>query len=1146
MFDIPRKYTNFVVNTINMPNSYTYFKEEVREWFRENVPANTKVLDVGPGQGTYGKLLYELGYNIDAVEVWDPYISEYKLWEYYGNVHIADIREFNWSEYDFIILGDVLEHLTAEEGQKLISDIAMARKQCLVAIPYMMEQDGEKYGNTYETHLQADLTKEVMAERYPTLDLLYANEHYGYYVSKKVVDKAFVLYATEAYYDIVTACVHSLTTFSQHPVFVYMLNSDKKVPRATTIRWNCDIDPIEYNTKDQFYINRTDDRIYNILIQRPLIVIDCLKYADTVMYVDSDSVATPFVDLVFKYPVSEYPLFTSSIYDQMFLNGKGDLEKYICELLAIKRGRYIQTGYFLASVSCLKFLKEWANMCTHPTILKDFKKYAPFHEETVANAVRWKYEIDQSLPLIYTNASLDVLENIDKYEFGKEHWEWFKLPNNKYELFFYHGEKRPDVMYKMISKLKGNKRVLFLAPHLSTGGMPAFLLKRIQEIKDHVEIYIVEYQCHSLDFVVQRNAIKEIVGSNFTTLYENKMELFDIIDSWKPDIIHLDEPAERYDRGMITKLYDINRSYKIVETFHDVAFKPEEKMFQSEAYAFCTPYHLNKFTNLQGYTKVIEFPLEDKKPTNTRKIIAKNKVGFAPFRTSVVNVGLWTPGKNQAEGIEIAKKYPWMDFYFVGNQAGNFKDYWEPLMKDLPKNVYVLGEKNNVEDYLIAADIFMFNSTWECNPLVLREAISYGLPVVARNLPQYEDMFTKYLLPIDSDFDAIYDQYRNGIVLYDIPDITFRQDHIDFYNHVDSISVQPQDVTITQHYVVNPFLEITGVSDSNFKVEFYDEQGACHYSSVIKTNQWVKLDRSYYTKWRSKIWQDDVLIHDYTLDYTDKTVFIYFDSESLGDTIAWIPYCLEFKKKHNCHVVVSTYKNFLFEKAYPELEFVAPGTPVNAYGEYIIGWRYNKDQEPELCNTIPLQKAATNILGLPYREIRPRFAYTPVEFEDKSKYVTIATNSTTGCKFWTREEWQELINYLVEKGYKVYNVSKERNPFDRCVQIEDTSMDNTINMIWNSKFFIGLSSGLSWLAWMMGKRVVMISNFTKADHEFTDCIRITDETVCHGCWNNKNFKFDRGDWNWCPIWKGYDRQFECHKTITAGKVIASLQPLIAL
>jgi hypothetical protein len=58
-------------------------------------------------------------------------------------------------------------------------------------------------------------------------------------------------------------------------------------------------------------------------------------------------------------------------------------------------------------------------------------------------------------------------------------------------------------------------------------------------------------------------------------------------------------------------------------------------------------------------------------------------------------------------------------------------------------------------------------------------------------------------------------------------------------------------------------------------------------------------------------------------------VFIAFDSSSLGDTIAWMPYVLEFKKKHECDVVVSTHKNFLFEKVYPELEFVNPGSTVN-------------------------------------------------------------------------------------------------------------------------------------------------------------------------------------------------------------------------
>ena len=127
----------------------------------------------------------------------------------------------------------------------------------------------------------------------------------------------------------------------------------------------------------------------------------------------------------------------------------------------------------------------------------------------------------------------------------------------------------------------------------------------------------------------------------------------------------------------------------------------------------------------------------------------------------------------------------------------------------------------------------------------------------------------------------------------------------------------------------------------------------------------------------------------------------------------------------------------------------------------------------------------------------------------------------------------------------MYNVSKERNPFDNCTQIEDVSMDNTVNMIANSRFFIGLSSGLSWLAWAIGTKVVMISNFTEADHEFqSNCIRITDTNLCHGCWNNPNFKFDKGDWDWCPVHKNTPKQFECHRGIPAEKVIKEIKNII--
>jgi autotransporter strand-loop-strand O-heptosyltransferase len=676
-------------------------------------------------------------------------------------------------------------------------------------------------------------------------------------------------------------------------------------------------------------------------------------------------------------------------------------------------------------------------------------------------------------------------------------------------------------------------RILFLAPHLSTGGMPQFLLKRLQGMRNHTnnEYYVVEYQCHSLDYVVQRNAILEIIGSNFTTLYENKMELFDVIESFQPDIIHVDEMSERLDREMVKKLYNPDRKYRIVETCHDISFDPNSKLFHPDLYSFCTPYHEETFADLESKYVTILYPIDEMKLKKFQSIW-QDELGFDRNKKHVLNVGLWTPGKNQAEGIEIARKYPDIMFHFVGNQAGNFKHYWEPLMQDLPPNVKVWGERTDIDHFMLASDVFMFNSTWECNPLVLREAIGYGLPIVARNLPHYAGMYDKYTYSIDADLELIA-EYNN--ITYDIPkDNTtgdFARAHQLAYEKILELPAQVQKVRITQNFINHPFLEIKGESDSDFDVRFYDENDVCQYQSIIKSNSWVRLNRQYYTKWKTYVYQDGELIYENVLDLHGKKVFISIESSALGDTIAWVPYALEFQKKHGCKVVLSTFHNKILD--YPELELVKPGSSVNCYAMYKIGWHYDTNREPELPNTIPLQKAACNILGLKYTEIRPKI-FTKRNCPKHDKYITIATNSTLGCKFWLREEWQKLINHYTEQGYKVYNVSKEINPFDNCPQIPDTSMESTMDWIYHSTFFVGLSSGLSWLAWALGKQVVLISNFTEFDHEFlTSCIRITNEKVCHGCWNKPEIKFDKGNWNWCP----YNKNFECQTSITADMVI---------
>ena len=985
------------------------------------------------------------------------------------------------------------------------------------------------------------------------------------------MQKAYVLYGTEAYLPTLEQCALSITAVSNVPVLVYLLsdkfNSDYYIDKnVTVIPWQINLsekDLYENDGNGNFYIKRGKEDIYKILVERIAIIEDALlNHADTVVYVDSDSVATENLDRIFHMYNSEpYVLATDGIYQWMFYEGRGACEtredmtgttEYnACQLFDVDqsvRTTYRTTNLFIAGQPALPFIAEWKAMSKHPQILENREFYAPYHEETLLNVLLWKYNYVDGLPYLYMNGSVEETNGLyNEYKFVGWTYhlkQWHKIADCKENVLVMHGEKRVDKMKEMreIVNQHNKLKILYLAPHLSTGGMPSVLLKRIQALEGFdAEIIVVEYSNHSDEYVVQKNEIKKLATKVYT-LGESKMELMDIIKKHNIHLVHIEEMVEdsvnNFPVNLLNDLYDNNRTWKIVETCHNVYFKPDiEKKYHPDAYIFCTPYHLETFKNMPSRKFVLEYPIENKIPSKAEKLYEKVMLGMNPMKKHVLNVGLWTQGKNQGEGLEIARQLPDVEFHFVGNQAINFKHYWEPLMNNLPDNVHIWGERSDVDKFMTACDVFMFNSVWECNPLVVRQAASHGLPILARNLPQYVGMFDGWITPIEEGKMVQQLQSISGPDKKPLSEalFNFKVSQMYIYNTVLSNDIMLQNVDVNLNFVGQPFLEITGRSNKDYLVKFYDENDSCIYENTIKSNSWIKLNRRWFTNWTIKVWENNYPIYHFELNYTNQRIYISLDSASLGDTIAWMPYVLEFKKKHNCHVIVSTFKNFLFKDVYPELEFVEPGTAVNNIsGMYSVGWFYDNNKEPVLPNTIPLQKAATNILGLEYKEIKPRIAYTPRDVFD-GKIVTIATNSTAGCKFWTREAWQELIHYLHEKNYRVINVSKEDNPFENCEPLEDKSLQSAMDAISYSEFFIGLSSGLSWLAWAMNKPVVMIANFTEEGHEFS-CIRPIKKNVCSGCWNNPKYKFDKS-WDWCPVHAGTDRQYECQSSITSGDVI---------
>ena len=99
-------------------------------------------------------------------------------------------------------------------------------------------------------------------------------------------------------------------------------------------------------------------------------------------------------------------------------------------------------------------------------------------------------------------------------------------------------------------------------------------------------------------------------------------------------------------------------------------------------------------------------------------------------------------------------------------------------------------------------------------------------------------------------------------------------------------------------------------------------------------------------------------------------------------------------------------------------------------------------------------------------------------------------------------------------------------------------------MLKDADFYIGLSSGLSWLAWGCKIPVVMISGFTNPLNEFKNPYRVINYNACNSCWNE--FKdFNLADfWN-CPRLAGTDRRYECTAMITADQVIDVINKVIS-
>lgn len=345
-----------------------------------------------------------------------------------------------------------------------------------------------------------------------------------------------------------------------------------------------------------------------------------------------------------------------------------------------------------------------------------------------------------------------------------------------------------------------------------------------------------------------------------------------------------------------------------------------------------------------------------------------------------------------------------------------------------------------------------------------------------------------------------------------------------------------------------------------------DDTGNILFSDDVSQG-WVTSTKKYFVRFRIKVWADKqaAAILDHVLNLEGQQVLVSFPVGTLGDLVGWVPYAERFRHLHGCKVSCTLGQPIaeIFKTAYPDLIFYTPDRYLSEadnntppYATYRIGLFFggNITDQPVDFRHTGLHRTAGHILGVDPSEIIPDLRLNARRIISEP-YVCIATKSTCQAKFWNNGTgWSEVIAFLKTQGYRVLCIDRDptvgqgfvwnHTPVGAEDFTGDRPLSERVALLQHADFFIGLGSGLSWLAWACRIPVVLISGFSLPGCEFATPYRVFNTHVCNGCWDDFSQTFDHHDYFWCPRHKGTDRQFECTRFITGRQVIGHIKSVI--
>lgn len=332
------------------------------------------------------------------------------------------------------------------------------------------------------------------------------------------------------------------------------------------------------------------------------------------------------------------------------------------------------------------------------------------------------------------------------------------------------------------------------------------------------------------------------------------------------------------------------------------------------------------------------------------------------------------------------------------------------------------------------------------------------------------------------------------------------------------------------------------IRDMDTETLFFDED--------VSDTLLISLEK-YYIHWAIDIHRNGEMVFSHIFDPEGQEVIFNFCHKAMGDVLAFLPYARAFQRKHGCRVLckVPDYLKEITARLYPEIPQVEKATEDTYAVFYLAAW-FSFMGMPRDWRVFPLESLAGSMVGI--SECAPLPVFHPTQPRTiAERYVCIAVQASTLSKGWHYPGgWDLVVEYLKEMGYRVFCI--DRNPYQRQLDYEtkiprsaedmtgDRSIMDRANMLYYADFFIGLSSGLAWLAHSVGCPVILISGISQPWYEFYTPYRIANPYVCNGCFNDVRVRFQL---KFCPYHGGTERELECSMKISPRQVIGAIDEL---